>query len=513
MAAATKVVTRLAAASALSIAAAVVGAPAVGSTGVAAVRPVAFPAQNDPAARDALEARSAELTKAIDEVDARLPALAAAAETATATVAGLERELADNAQRAEQLAAERVGPARARQELVVSLYVRGDPDNEIAAEFLRTGELQTDNLRGDVLFRAAEEFARARLAELDASAGRLRTTRADLETRRVAAETTRATAQAVVEDTRARRAQVAADLATVKDQLKALLAASQLAPLTGALDYPLRPVVGVKIDNTPPSRPQVGISNADVVYEEIVEGGITRFLAMFQSREVDRIGPVRSARTTDTGLLGGYNTPLFAFSGGNDGVLAAVRSANLVSLTESSAPRAFVRDEGRSAPYNLFTSTTGLYSAAAGRGGMSPSQFAFRKSGEAPVGGRPVQGVSVQVGSDQVAYRWNGAGWARETNGRVHEDAITGQIAPENVIVQFTNYAISPADADSPDAVTVGSGEAWILTAGQLIVARWARATAIAPILYTDATGVSIPITPGRTWIALPRPGSGTVLG
>ena len=86
------------------------------------------------------------------------------------------------------------------------------------------------------------------------------------------------------------------------------------------------------------------------------------------------------------------------------------------------------------------------------------------------------------------------------------------QVAPQNVILQFTNYAVSPADAQSPEAVTVGQGEAWIFSGGQVVVARWARSTASTPIQYTDATGNSIPLAPGRTWIALPRAGSAALL-
>ncbi len=499
---------------AAAIAALCILVPIAGGDVGGASPPAAVPArQADPTKRAELEAKVGEQTKVVADLDALLPGLATEAETTTRTVAELERRLGDIAQRLEQVASERIAPARARQELIVALYVNGEPDNVVVADFIRTGTVTNDGLRGEVLFRTAEESARGQLVALDAEATELRTTQTQLGTDLQAAETARATAQAALDDARTRRARAATELQDAKDALKSLLAASQRAPLTGAPEYPLRPAIGVKIDNTPPSRPQVGIANADIVYEQIVEGGITRFLAMFQSTDVARIGPVRSARTTDTGLLGGYNAPLFAFSGGNDGVLAAVRFANLISLTEASAPRAFVRDEGRVAPYNLFTSTEALYAAAGDRGGMAPSQFVFLAPGAPPTGGRPVAGVEIQVGNDTVTYRWNGTGWARETNGRVHEDAVSGQIAPENVVVQFTNYSTSPADAESPDAVTVGSGEAWILTAGQLIVGRWARGTAISPILYTDAAGVSIPITPGRTWVALPRPGTGTVLG
>jgi hypothetical protein len=124
----------------------------------------------------------------------------------------------------------------------------------------------------------------------------------------------------------------------------------------------------------------------------------------------------------------------------------------------------------------------------------------------------PTSGVRVAVGNDAVTYSWNGSGWARTTNGSPHRDAAGDQVAPENVIVMYTNYGVSPADANSPEAVTTGVGDAWVLSGGQVVQGRWARAAEGAAIQYLDTAGNPIPLSPGRTWIALPRPGSGTLL-
>jgi hypothetical protein len=245
-----------------------------------------------------------------------------------------------------------------------------------------------------------------------------------------------------------------------------------------------------------------------VVYDIIVEGGITRFLAMYQSQDAARIGPVRSARTSDISIMSGYNRPVFAYSGGNDGVLAAVRVAPMISLTEASSPRAFVRDEGRLAPQNLYTSTSALYSAGSAEAGVPIPQFTFRPAGEPSAQGRPVSVVEVNIGFETVRYEWDGTGWKRFTNGRPTEDTAAGQVAPANVIVQFTNYTTSPADAQSPDALTVGEGAAWVLTDGKVIEARWARSSGTFPVQYLDASNTQIPLTPGQTWVELPQPGN-----
>ncbi|HET9769741.1 MAG TPA: DUF3048 domain-containing protein, partial [Acidimicrobiia bacterium] len=94
-------------------------------------------------------------------------------------------------------------------------------------------------------------------------------------------------------------------------------AASPLTGLPMDIKRSKRPALVVKIDNAPKARPQVGLNQADVVFEEGVEGGITRFAALFHSEESKPVGPVRSARTTDIKLLSALRHPLFAYSGAN----------------------------------------------------------------------------------------------------------------------------------------------------------------------------------------------------
>jgi hypothetical protein len=161
-------------------------------------------------------------------------------------------------------------------------------------------------------------------------------------------------------------------------------------PLTGRVrageDPPERPVLTVKVENTFDAYPLAGLERADVIYEEPVEGGLTRFAALFQCRGSGRVGPVRSARTTDPKILLPISAqPLLAFSGSHPKVTAALDDANVVQLTETSANAAFERDGSRSAPHNLFASTVALYRAGTKAGvDASVPQALFRYDDAVP---------------------------------------------------------------------------------------------------------------------------------
>lgn len=122
-----------------------------------------------------------------------------------------------------------------------------------------------------------------------------------------------------------------------------------------------RPALSVKIDNVAAARPQAGLNTADMVVEQPVEGGLTRLFATWQSHDAGQIGPVRSARPVDALLLRQLGPSLFAFAGASAGVLQVVRRDSGATLIDpSSAPGAFERASGRSAPHNTFTSTAAL---------------------------------------------------------------------------------------------------------------------------------------------------------
>jgi len=287
------------------------------------------------------------------------------------------------------------------------------------------------------------------------------------------------------------------------------------APLTGLpVSDPAvltRIAVAVKIDNDPVARPQAGLDKADLVYEEITEG-ITRFVAVFQSTDTDAIGPVRSVRPADPLIVSPLNG-LFAFSGGSPAAVALVSSANLTTITENNTDT-LRRRSGRAAPYNLYTSTSALF-AKAPAGGKAPPRFAqFLKAGEPfnPAGATPATKVTVQAAPGVTAtYDWDAASstFKRSTNGTAHTVEGGGQIAPANVIVQFTPYSRFGADSKVTYPEVIGSGDAVFFAGGTTIKGKWSKSAATAVTAYTDATGAPLVLPPGRTLIELVAPGSG----
>lgn len=290
------------------------------------------------------------------------------------------------------------------------------------------------------------------------------------------------------------------------------------APLTG-LPTPseiVRPAAVVKIDNHPNALPQWGLNMADVVYEEIVEARLTRFAAIFHSRDADMIGPVRSARTGDFAIMSNLNRPIFVNSGANDYTERALRSVDAVNITDGGSldNGVFERSPAKSPPHNLVTDTARIYSAGAERGRTPPAYFRFRDAGETLQRADAVGGVDIDFGQIEASYRWDAAlgGWVRTQNGSEHTDFDGVRIAPENVIVQFVRYRQSPADPLTPEPVLTGSGVAWMFSDGRFVRGTWERLSERDVTVFRSDNAVIVPLTPGRTWIALAREGTASLV-
>jgi hypothetical protein len=295
------------------------------------------------------------------------------------------------------------------------------------------------------------------------------------------------------------------------------------SPLTGLPVDPARagrPLLMVKIDNGPLGRPQAGINQADVVVEEAVEGGVTRFVAMFHSQEADPVGPVRSARTTDMLIAAPLNRPLFAYSGANADFEKLVRASPVVNVGPSAFPAGYTRMRGRPATYDYFSSTPRLYSRAPAGSGPPPPLFPFRFPGQPSVGD-PAAGVRMEYrGKIVTAVQWAwdpGHGlWLRSQDGGPHMDAAGFQVTANNVVVQLVTYHDTGyrdrSGAEVPEADLIGEGEAWVLSDGKVVKGRWKRTAPGEMTQYLDASGAPIRLTPGRTWVELPIPGSATLV-
>ena len=271
-----------------------------------------------------------------------------------------------------------------------------------------------------------------------------------------------------------------------------------------------RPALAVKIDNVTRAHPQSGVNVADVVYEEIVEGGVTRLVAVFQSTSADMVGPVRSARTSDPPLLAAFDHPLFAYSGANRGTRTVLAESTITDVGYDALTNEYWRDRSRRPPHNLYTSTDALWAHHSGRTAVPPAPFIHRYP-EQPLhpSAESATGVSIDFGLTEVDYDWNGTGWARTHGGNPHVDDEGVRVAPANVVVQFVAYGWSKADSRSPEARTTGTGVAWVFTDSHVVVGEWNRPDESLPATFS-ADGETIRLSPGNTWVALARKNTAT---
>ncbi len=464
-------------------------------------------------AREAIEARRAELTALVAQADAVIADATVRRDNSQTALDVARAELPVNQAALDKAIADREAPIQARKELALESYVRGDPNSRQWLDTLATGQVNLDALREVELFGAAEQFTRERVAELDVLRRELEIAKVALQTRALESEAALATAVNDLTAAESSKAGAILELEQVDRELRRYGSNPGGFPLTGVPGKVSRPALAVKIDNHPNARPQSGLNEADLVYEELVEGGITRFIAVFHSSDAPTVGPVRSGRTSDLAILANLNRALFGASGGNDYTLKALSEANLESVIESRAGSAYYRDGSNIAPHNLYTSAGALWAANSGNAGEPPRLFTYREPNQPPVGGQPTASVVVAVGNDRVTYRWDGAIWQRSIGGSVETDAKGKPLGAPNLVIQFVSYGISPADANSPEVRIAGSGDAWVLTGGQLIPGVWRRDSPFDVTFLVDAAGNEIPLTPGRTWVLLPEPGGARIGG
>jgi Protein of unknown function (DUF3048) N-terminal domain/Protein of unknown function (DUF3048) C-terminal domain len=302
--------------------------------------------------------------------------------------------------------------------------------------------------------------------------------------------------------------------ATTRTSLPQLFPLTGL-PIGGATAAASRLALSIKVENTPAARPQSGLDQADMVTEELVEGGITRFFVTFQSHDSPLVGPVRSARTADAALLRQLGGGLFGFAGAAQGVLNPIKATSkAVLLSPDQAPQAYSRSSSRPAPHNLYTSTSRLYQAAARLGAHpQPPPALFRFAARAPAGGRPVKATTIPFSPDPdytAGWRWDPGArqWDRYQGGGRATVAGGAAVTATNVVVLRVKIGTVPGLVDtlghpSPDVVLVGKGSCWVLRDGRVSSGTWRRAAIGQATRLVDAAGQPIPLHPGRTWVEL----------
>ena len=280
---------------------------------------------------------------------------------------------------------------------------------------------------------------------------------------------------------------------------------SRISPLTGLelTKQPDHPVLAVKVDNSSSSAPQVGVGSADMVVEELVEGGMTRLATFFHSRVPDRVGPVRSMRATDIGIVSPLNATLVA-SGGAPVTVRRVKAAGIRTVTEG-APGSY-REGSRSAPYNLFMDMTRLTKPMKAPTSSPPAYLPF---GDQPLPtGKPARGLTATFSpASSTTFRF-------ERGAYTNTDSYAGEgdrFRPATVLVLRVEVGDAgyrdPAGYPVPETKFTGRGAAMVFHGGRMVRGSWSKSGLNATVKLRTAKG-PLEIPPGKVWIELvPRVG------
>ncbi|MBB3051103.1 hypothetical protein FHS23_002126 [Prauserella isguenensis] len=270
-------------------------------------------------------------------------------------------------------------------------------------------------------------------------------------------------------------------------------------------DSPRRPVVVVKVDNVEQARPQAGLSAADVVYVEPVEGGLTRLAAVYASRLPEAVGPVRSARETDIALVRQFGTPVLAYSGGAPEIEPLLKRAPITLVTDKTRPEAYFRGDDRPIPHNLYVRPQRLPGQQRER---EPEPVT--RPGAAPEGGTPVDARAVDFRDARYRFTWSGADgrWRISLDGSPLTTREAGRVTAGTVVVQRVAVREGRQVRDSggqlsPVAGTVGRGEATILRDGKAFDGTWSRPSPEEPTTYRTRGGQRVPVAEGPVWVLL----------
>ena len=271
------------------------------------------------------------------------------------------------------------------------------------------------------------------------------------------------------------------------------------------------PVLVVKIDDTRSSHPQIGLENADLVYIEQVEGGLTRLAAVFSSKIPTRIGPVRSSRVSDIELLAQYGRVGFAYSGAQSKFRPVLAAANLENLSaERNSPQIFTTDSTRVQPFAMVLRADLLLQLTADKGiTLAQSKSMGWKFGGAPEGGRAVSDIRLTWPASAYEAAWSKGEnrWLLSFQGQPNIAESGVQLGASTLVIQ--KVSITPSiykdkvGGVTPFSATVGTGTGYIARNGKVFPATWNRQSAESGTTWTDKDGKEIAFEMGQIWVAL----------
>jgi len=283
-------------------------------------------------------------------------------------------------------------------------------------------------------------------------------------------------------------------------------------PLTGAPPpsggVPSRPALAVKVDNYPTARPQSGLEKADIVFEEPVEGGVTRYVAVFQCQDAPLVGPIRSARYPDVGILDLLNHPIFVHVGGIDPIQAMIRNANDDNYDLYYKGAIIQHPPGRVAPFDTYISTAAAWGANTSDTSVPSPLFSY--SSATPVG-TPVTGVHIPFsGTSNETWTWSPTvkAWMLSYSGLASILNSGVPVSATNVVIMHVVTNNGPwlennVGGYEVEVTSAGSGQLQVLRGGKMLIGTWHRAGLNSPLQLLTASGSTLDLQPGNTWVEL----------
>ena len=291
---------------------------------------------------------------------------------------------------------------------------------------------------------------------------------------------------------------------TSKGVIKPTTVASNLSGL--AVDPAMndQPVTGIMVENSVQARPQAGLSQAGVVFEAIAEGGVTRFLALFQDTAPANVGPIRSARPYYAQWALGFDAG-YAHVGGSPKALANIKEWGVKDLDQFLNAGAYSRISSRPAPHNVYTSVDKLKQLQASKGFTKSTYKGFPRKKDAPNATPTAKAIDLSISGAtyNVHYDYNPANnsYQRSLAGAAHVDSNSNaQLSPKVVVAMIIPYGLE-ADGYHSSYSTIGSGQVYIFQDGVVTTGQWTKPDIKAQISFTDASGKPLKLNPGQTWI------------
>lgn len=277
-------------------------------------------------------------------------------------------------------------------------------------------------------------------------------------------------------------------------------------PLTG-LALSKNPVIAVKIDNTSAGFPQFGITAADIIYTEQVEGGLTRLIAIFHTTLPTEVGAVRSIRSTDIQLLPSYGRPIVVASGGAPRWVRALNSSVLVGVLNDGGAAGFWRSAYGNGTHNLHANLQTVAKTHPGKGTARPMGFVFSAKDSRLGSGRTVNSIDVTMMAGRFEFTYGKNGYLAHHSGTPYVDQHGKKVYVQNVLVQHVkdkpDGQLDPIGNPSYISTTVGSGTFSLFRNGHVISGTWSRKSVWVQPKYVDSHGHTVTFAPGKTWVLL----------